>query len=107
MAEQLWTTFGVCGLSIDSLSRREELLNSALVQRGCERGRRVGAYPPQARRARVAWFHEKRKLQHQAGRQGVRYDCRKVFATTRLRNPNGRFMEQAEEVLLCELVSMI
>ena len=104
MAKRLWSSLDQSRLAF---SQREKLLKSALVQRGCEQGRRVGAYPPQARRARVAWFHEKRKLQGEAGRNSVRYNCRKVFANTRFRNPNGRFMEQADEVLLRELVSMI
>lgn len=54
---------------------------------------RIGIYLPEARRARIARFHAKRKMR--IWRKRIKYDCRKKLADSRPRI-KGRFVKRVE-----------
>jgi hypothetical protein len=53
-------------------------------------------YPPEARRARLAWFKEKPEVLKKAGIQAHKYEKRTDFANSRKR-VNGKFVKKEEE----------
>ena len=57
------------------------------------KGGRIGIYLPDARRARIAKFHSKRKMR--IWRKRIKYDCRKKLADSRPR-VKGRFVKRSE-----------
>ena len=63
----------------------------------------VGAYSPEARRARITRFLDKRK--HRVWTKKVKYDVRKNFADSRLR-VKGRFVKKEDEMLMRDLMSI-
>ncbi|KAL3933557.1 MAG: hypothetical protein SGBAC_010341 [Bacillariaceae sp.] len=54
---------------------------------------RIGIYLPEARRARIARFHAKRKMR--IWRKRIKYDCRKKLADSRPRI-KGRFVKRSD-----------
>jgi hypothetical protein len=54
---------------------------------------RIGIYLPDARRARIARFHAKRKMR--IWRKRIKYDCRKKLADSRPRI-KGRFVKRSD-----------
>jgi hypothetical protein len=54
---------------------------------------RIGIYLPEARRARIAKFHSKRKMR--IWRKRIKYDCRKKLADSRPRI-KGRFVKRSD-----------
>ena len=63
----------------------------------------VGAYSPEARKARISRFLQKRK--HRVWTKKVKYDVRKNFADSRLR-VKGRFVKKEDEMLMRDLMSL-
>jgi len=63
----------------------------------------VGAYSPEARKARISRFMDKRK--HRVWTKKVKYDVRKNFADSRLR-VKGRFVKKEDEMLMRDLMSI-
>lgn len=57
------------------------------------KGGRIGIYLPEARRARIAKFHSKRKMR--IWRKRIKYDCRKKLADSRPRI-KGRFVKRSD-----------
>jgi hypothetical protein len=57
------------------------------------KGGRIGIYLPDARRARIARFHAKRKMR--IWRKRIKYDCRKKLADSRPRI-KGRFVKRSD-----------
>mmetsp|Transcript_28122 Transcript_28122/g.41088 ORF Transcript_28122/g.41088 Transcript_28122/m.41088 type:complete len:427 (+) Transcript_28122:218-1498(+) len=55
---------------------------------------RIGIYRPEARKARIAKFHSKRKMR--IWRKRIKYDCRKKLADSRPRI-KGRFVKRSDE----------
>ncbi|KAJ8611395.1 hypothetical protein CTAYLR_006488 [Chrysophaeum taylorii] len=64
----------------------------------------VGAYSPEARKARVELFLRKRA--RRVWTKKVKYDVRKNFADSRMR-VKGRFVKKEDEDLLRDLVSIV
>jgi len=54
---------------------------------------RIGIYLPDARKARIAKFHSKRKMR--IWRKRIKYDCRKKLADSRPRI-KGRFVKRSD-----------
>ena len=54
---------------------------------------RIGIYLPEARKARIARFHAKRKMR--IWRKRIKYDCRKKLADSRPRI-KGRFVKRSD-----------
>lgn len=54
---------------------------------------RIGIYLPEARKARIAKFHSKRKMR--IWRKRIKYDCRKKLADSRPRI-KGRFVKRSD-----------
>ena len=63
----------------------------------------IGAYSPEARKARIDRFLDKRK--HRVWTKKVKYDVRKNFADSRLR-VKGRFVKKEDEMLMRDLMSI-
>lgn len=57
------------------------------------KGGRIGIYLPDARKARIAKFHSKRKMR--IWRKRIKYDCRKKLADSRPRI-KGRFVKRSD-----------
>lgn len=57
------------------------------------KGGRIGIYLPEARKARIAKFHSKRKMR--IWRKRIKYDCRKKLADSRPRI-KGRFVKRSD-----------
>eukprot|EP00525_Craspedostauros_australis_P010858 CAMPEP_0198119996 /NCGR_PEP_ID=MMETSP1442-20131203/27636_1 /TAXON_ID= /ORGANISM="Craspedostauros australis, Strain CCMP3328" /LENGTH=253 /DNA_ID=CAMNT_0043778567 /DNA_START=48 /DNA_END=809 /DNA_ORIENTATION=- len=57
------------------------------------KGGRIGIYLPEARKARIARFHAKRKMR--IWRKRIKYDCRKKLADSRPRI-KGRFVKRSD-----------
>lgn len=63
----------------------------------------IGAYSPDARRARIEKFLEKRN--RRVWTRKVKYDVRKNFADSRLRI-KGRFVKKEDEDMMRELLTI-
>jgi len=68
-----------------------------------EGGKKIGAYSPNSRKARIDRFLEKRN--NRVWTKKVKYDVRKNFADSRLR-VKGRFVKKEDEELLRELLKI-
>lgn len=71
---------------------------SAVAHTACpmellNKGGRIGIYLPDARKARIAKFHSKRKMR--IWRKRIKYDCRKKLADSRPRI-KGRFVKRSD-----------
>jgi hypothetical protein len=66
--------------------------------------KQIGAYPPEARRAKIEKFLKKRG--ERVWKKKIEYDVRKDFANSRVR-VGGRFVKKEDDILLRELMSMV